>query len=167
MKDTRATLFAMASQYYNAVKLCCSNCQVTRSVCPLKACQCNSRFYCPFTDVAVGQALLCVATMSGDKVQIAGAGIGFIDLRQILPSIWLDQIQGYIRDDSVSLAVVIGLASVRILPFRIATEPVKDYSLASFLNHVNSGTQVTVVRNFRAERDGTVWEPYVSHVGPL
>jgi hypothetical protein len=59
----RATLFAIGSQCklvrfssvmcptqnvsdYNAVKLCCSKCQVTRSLCPLKACQCNSRFYC-------------------------------------------------------------------------------------------------------------------------
>jgi hypothetical protein len=31
--------------------------------------------------------------MKGDEVQIAGAGIGFINLRQILPEIWLDQVR--------------------------------------------------------------------------
>ncbi|KAJ7828681.1 hypothetical protein B0H14DRAFT_3144198 [Mycena olivaceomarginata] len=72
-------------------------------------------------------------------------------------------------DSSVRLAIVMSFKTVRILPFRVGNGEGaldKKYTLASFLEHVNSGIKVAVVRKFRDERNGLDWRPHVAHITP-
>ncbi|KAJ7797111.1 hypothetical protein B0H14DRAFT_3140509 [Mycena olivaceomarginata] len=106
--------------------------------------------------VPVGQVLFCVAITKGNGVEIAGAGIGVLSLHKILPDIWSNQIHDYVNDSTVRLAIVMSFKTVRILPFRVGTGEGaldKKYTLASFLEHVNSGIKIAVVRKFRDERN--------------
>ncbi|KAJ7711859.1 hypothetical protein B0H14DRAFT_2645582 [Mycena olivaceomarginata] len=84
------------------------------------------------------------------------------------------QIHDYVNDSSVRLAIVMSFKTVRILPFRVGTgEGAWDkkytlaFFLAFFLEHVNSGTKIAVVRKFRDERNGLDWRPHVAHITPV